>query len=443
MLTSTLALIASLGLVVANAFFVASEFALVKMRPTRLQQLAAKGNRRARMALDISKHLDAYLSANQLGITLASLALGWLGEPAFAALLRPLFASLGSGAAAAAHTIAIVCSFIIITFLHTVLGELAPKSLAIQRTEPVALWTAAPLRVFYLVMFPLIWTLNKASALTLRLLRLRPPTENELAHSPEELRLVLHHVPIEPGARRLIDRVFDYTRRVARHVMTLRRDVMVLDVDLSFDDTIKRVLDGQFTRYPLHDSKQDRIVGYVHAKDLMAAMASQRRPRLIDLVREPVYATEDTPLEEIRRHFQRRSVHLAVIKGKDGEFAGIVTLEDLLEEFVGEIRDEQDVGEVPPILAKPDGGFEVDGRITLDVIARDLGLAIQQVPEGVETIGGYVMSRVGAMPLPGDQVEVDGFRMSVMEVRDRRVRRLRVDRLAESVVQSTDAAASP
>ncbi|HUS66814.1 MAG TPA: hemolysin family protein, partial [Kofleriaceae bacterium] len=260
MALSLLALGACLVLVLANAFFVASEFAIVKMRATRLVELAEAGNSRARTALGISRRLDAYLSANQLGITLASLALGWIGEPAFAGIIEPLFARLGPGAAAASHTVAVIVGFVAITFLHTVIGELAPKSLAIQRTEPVALWTAKPLRWFYFVAYPVIWTLNAASALTLRLLRLRPASESELLHSPEEMRLVLRHVAIDPGARRLIDRVFDYTRRVARHVMTLRRDVTVLEIERTFDENVARVLEHQYTRYPLVDPTDDRVL---------------------------------------------------------------------------------------------------------------------------------------------------------------------------------------
>jgi CBS domain containing-hemolysin-like protein len=190
------ALLATFLLVLANAFFVASEFAIVKIRPSRLEALAATGNRRARIALSVSRRLDAYLSANQLGITLASLALGWIGERTIARILQPLF-----GNAVAAHSVAITVSFFAITFLHTVLGELAPKSLAIQRTEPVALWTAAPLRAFYYVMFPVIWILNHSAQLVLRVVGLGPVGEAEKLHSPQELRMLLPHVAMDPGAR--------------------------------------------------------------------------------------------------------------------------------------------------------------------------------------------------------------------------------------------------
>ncbi len=426
MLSSSLALLGAIGLVLANAFFVASEFAIVKIRPSRLEQLAREGHLRARTALGITRRLDAYLSANQLGITLASLGLGAIGEPAFAHLLAPLLEKVGVSAPGTVHTVAATASFATITFLHTVIGELAPKSLAIQLTEPVALWTAAPLRVFYFVAFPVIWTLNKAAALILRVMGLRPASEIDMLHSPDELRLVLPHVKLEPGARRLIDRVFDYTHRVARHVMTLRRDVVVLEANRPFEDNLQIALTNQYTRYPLVDPQTDRVLGYVHLKDIVAALASNRRPeRMREISREPIYASEETRLEWLRREFQRRRVHIAVVETPGHGFAGIVTLEDLLEEFVGEIQDEQDHEEVPPIARTADGWFEADGRITLDVAARELGLRLTPERPDVETLGGFLAAGLTGPPKPGDSVIAGGFRLSVIEVRDRRVRRLR------------------
>lgn len=426
MLTSTLALVAAFVLVLINAFFVASEFAIVKMRPSRLEQLAAQGSSRARTALNISQHLDAYLSANQLGITLASLALGWLGEPAFADLLEPLLGRLGLSERTI-DGLALAIGFIIITFLHTVCGELAPKSVAIQRTEPVALWTAAPLRAFYVAAYPLIWALNSAAALALRMVHLHPAKGTESAHTPEELRLLLRHIPIESEVRRFIDRIFDYTHRIARHVMILRRDVVTLVAEQPFEANVRLALANQYTRYPLVEEGSDRVIGYVHMKDLIAALVEGRRPALRDLVREPVRATEDTPLDQLRQAFQRRRVHLAIIHDQHGAFTGIVTLEDLLEEVVGEIQDEQDVGEVPPIVRLPEGRFEVDGRLTLDVAERDLGLRLDDVPEGIETLGGYVTARLGEIPRRGQSVIANGVRLTVLAVRDRRIARLRVE----------------
>jgi CBS domain containing-hemolysin-like protein len=429
----SVALFLTVVMVLANAFFVASEFAFVKIRPTRLQQLAREGRVRARLLLGITGQLPAYLSASQLGITLASLSLGWLGEPAFAALIRPHLTTW-SASDTTLHTIAATLSLTVITFMHTVLGELAPKAIAIQRTESIAMWAAVPFRVFYLVSFPFTWTLKVAAGLVLRILRLPPASSAEMLHSPDELRLVIQHVQLDPGARRLIDRVFDYTHRVARHVMTLRRDVVTLTAGIPFDDNLRIALANQYTRYPLVEPGTDRVVGYIHLKDIVSALASGKRPSFMrELVREPIYASDDTRLEWLRREFQRRRVHMAIILGPGHTFAGIVTLEDLLEEVVGEIQDEQDAEEIPPIVRNADGSFEVDGRLTLDVAARDIGVAFPAVPPEIETLGGFIITQLPQAPVPGDIIAAGGFRFTVLAVRDRRIRRLYAVRLPSVV----------
>ncbi|MCG5052373.1 MAG: hemolysin family protein [Myxococcales bacterium] len=424
-MTSSIALVLTVVLLFANAFFVASEFAIVKIRPTRIQELVHQGHRRARLLAGIADRLDAFLSANQLGITLCSLGIGWLGEPALARLIRPLLEGLGGWAAGASHALALSGAFVCITFFHTVVGELAPKSLALQRTEPVALWTAPALQAFYWLAFPLIWTLTKAANLVLRGLGLRDTSEAELLHSPQELRLVLQHARLDPGARRLIDRVFDYTHRVARQVMTLRRDVVVLEARRSFDDNLRVALAHQYTRYPLVVPEGDRVIGYVHLKDIFAALASGRRPKtMAEIVREPIFISEESRLEWLRREFQRRRVHIAVVLGPDHRFSGIVTLEDLIEEFVGEICDEQDYEEIPPIVVHADGSFEVDARVTLDVAARDLGLVLRSEDPSVDTVGAFVESTLEERPLPGDRFDFAGFQLTILGLRDGRIRRL-------------------
>lgn len=441
-MSASTALALSALLVMANAFFVASEFAIVKIRPTRVQELVNQGGRRARLLASILQRLDAYLSANQLGITLASLALGWIGEPAIAPLLQPHLDGLGAWAGIATHSLALGISFGVITFLHVTIGELVPKSLALQLTEPVALWSAIPLRAFHFVAFPMIWVLNGWSNLLLRFIGLRAASEAEMLHSADELRLVLQHVRLEPGARRLIDRVFDYTHRVARHVMTLRRDVSVLVAGRPFEDNLKVAMANQYTRYPLVEPGTDRVVGYVHLKDIVAALASGRLPkRMREIAREPIYCSEETRCEWLRREFQRRRVHIAIVLGSNNSFSGIVTLEDLIEEFVGEIQDEQDVGEIPPIVWSSDGRFEVDGRVTLDVAARDLGIRLTPPRPDVDTLAGYVQETLGRPAQPGDTVEVPGFTLSALEVRDGRLRRLRGEPIQKDARE--DAAAEP
>jgi CBS domain containing-hemolysin-like protein len=437
-MSTGLALFLGALLVLANAFFVTSEFAIVKIRGTRVKELVSGGGRRARVLAHILEHLDAYLSANQLGITLASLALGWIGEPALSKVLAPYLTPLGQWTGAASHTLSLGISFAIITFFHTVLGELAPKSLALQLTEPVALWAAVPLRGFYLVAFPLIWTLNNAANLFLRMVGLRPASDAEMSHSPNEVRLVMQQVRLDPSARRLIDRVFDYTQRVARHVMTLRRDVVVLVAGRPFEDNLKIALANQYTRYPLVEPGSDKVLGYVHLKDVVAALASNRLPkRMADIAREPIYCSEETRCEWLRREFQRRRVHIAIVLGASNNFIGIVTLEDLLEEFVGEIQDEQDVGEIPPIVHGSDGRFEVDGRITLDVAARDLGVRLTAPSPDIDTLGAYVQHELGRPAHPGDVVELPGVLLTALEIRDGRIRRLRGERVTEEVSEET------
>jgi CBS domain containing-hemolysin-like protein len=399
----------------------------VKVRPTRVRELVKLGGRRALILSGILGRLPAYLSTNQLGITLASLALGWVGEPTLAAVLAPLLTPVGAWSGIATRTLAIVISFIFITFLHTCLGELVPKVMALQLTEPVALWTAPLLRVFYFMAYPLSWTLTTVANVFLRLMGLRASTEAEMLHSPDELRLVLQHVKLDPGARRLIDRVFDYTHRLARHVMTVRRDVVTLTAGLPFEENLKVALGNQYTRYPLVEPGTDRVIGYVHLKDVVVALASGKPPpkRMREIMRQPIYVSEDTRLEWLRREFQRRRVHVAVVLGAAEKFVGIVTMEDLLEEFVGEIQDEQDIGEIPPISRTPDGRFEAEGRLTLDVAARELGLALQPQRPDVETVGAYVEAEIARPPMPGDSIEAAGFRLTAVEIREGHIRRLR------------------
>jgi CBS domain containing-hemolysin-like protein len=440
MLSPSAALLLSAICVLANGFFVASEFAIVKLRPTRIQELINQGSTRARLLSGIIGKLDSYLSANQLGITLASLALGWVGEPTIAKVLQPHLIGLGRWTTLTTHGLALGISFTVISFLHVTIGELVPKSFALQLAEPVALWAAVPLRVFHFLTFPLTWVLKTSANLMLRVVGLRPASEAEMLHSADELRLVLQHVRLEPGARRLIDRVFDYTHRVARHVMTLRRDVSVLVAGRPFEDNLKVALANQYTRYPLCEPGTDRVVGYVHLKDIVAALASGKLPkRMREIAREPIYCSEETRCEWLRREFQRRRVHIAVVLGTNNSFVGIVTLEDLLEEFVGEIQDEQDVGEIPPIVWASDGRFEVDGRVTLDVAARDLGIKLTPPHPEIDTLGGFVQQQLGRPAQPGDTVEVPGFHLSALEIRDGKIRRLRGEPVQKEEPQPEEA----
>lgn len=415
-------------LIFVNAFFVASEFAIVKIRPTRLEQLIKQGNRRAKLALRIAQQLDTYLSANQLGITLASLALGWIGEPAIADLLEPLFAALGPRAGAASHGIALAISFAVITSLHTILGELVPKSIAIQLTERVALATAVPLHLFFLLMWPLIWVLNTAANAFLRLFGLPPTHEQEVAHTSEELRMLLTRSPIglDPSLRSMLVRIFDLRRRTARHVMTLRNDAATLYSTTTVTEAVKIANDAGYSRYPVLDEASRRVIGYVHLRDLFAVVTGQRRARrVIEIARRPLFALESTSVERLRLEMQAKQLPLAVISSASGEFVGIVTIEDLLEEIVGEIRDENDE-EVAPIHRHGGGVLDVEGRVLLSDLERDAAVTLRPEAKGAETVAGYMLGRLSRPAEEGERVECEGYTLIATEVALRRIRRVRI-----------------
>ncbi len=421
-------LIGTLLLVLLNAFFVASEFAIVKMRPTRLEQLIREGNSNAALALRISQHLDAYLSANQLGITLASLALGWIGEPAVAHLLEPRLSFLGSASSVSAHTVAVGIAFAVITALHTVVGELAPKSLAIQLTERVTLLTVWPLHLFYLLMWPVIWLLNTMANAFVRLFGLKPASEAEMAHTSEELRMLLAQSPagLDPALRSMLVRIFDLRRRTARHVMSLRSDAATLRANMSIDEAVKIANDAGYSRYPVLDEQGERVLGYLHLRDLFSVLSGHRKAnRVAELLRKPIFAKESTSVERLRMEMQARQIPVAIVNSAAGEFVGLLTIEDLLEEIVGEIRDENDE-ELPSIHRRGAGILDVDGRMLLADLERDTQVVLLPEMKTIETVGGYMLARLGHPPEMGERVECEGYTLVATDVAGRRVRRVRI-----------------
>jgi len=416
-------------LVLINAFFVASEFAIVKVRPTRLEQFVRGGDARARRALAISHRLDAYLSATQLGVTLASLGLGWIGEPAIAQAVQPLFARLGTWASGASHALAAVIAFSFITAFHTIVGELAPKSLAIQRTEEIALHAAGPLHAFYFLAWPAIWLLNTGANAFTRLFGLKPASKEEILHTSEELRMLLAKSPagLDPALRSMLVRIFDLRRRTARNVMTLRSDAQVMHAEMSIDDAVRFAGDAGYSRYPVVDADDaGKVLGYVHLRDLFEVISGRRKAlRVVELLRRPIFAREDTSVERLRLDMQARQVPMAIITSASGELVGIVTIEDLLEEIVGEIRDENDE-EVPPIHRRGGGIVDVDGRVLLADLERDAAIVLRPEVKSVETLGGYILARLGQPAEAGERLECEGWTLVVTDVAGRRVRRVRI-----------------
>ncbi len=418
--------------VLANGYFVAAEFAIVKVRSTQLAELAASGNRRARMALRLTRNLDAYLSATQLGITLASLALGWIGEPAFARLIEPALARFGTFSEAVAHSISATIAFSIISVLHIVFGELAPKSVAIRKPVAMSLWIAHLLSFFYYVMFPAIWLLNGLSNLVLRAIGMRPATEGEIAHSEEELRLILAHsgeagVLSEPNLE-IIQGVFQFRRRTARQIMVPRTDVVILSTKRSIEENLETIRTAGHTRYPLCDGSLDNTIGFIHVKDLfLGQLRGPGRP-LTDLRRDILFVPENTTVENLLNQFLETRTHMAVVIDEYGGASGIVFLENITEELFGQIQDEFDRErmEVEPL---GNGKYRVRGDYLIEDLADRLEIRIDEPPE--ETIGGYVVARIGREIEPGDRCRLGNLEIEVVEGERFRVRWVIVTKIAE------------
>jgi CBS domain containing-hemolysin-like protein len=428
-------------LVFANGFFVAAEFAIVKVRATRMRELASGGSTRARAALVAISHLDAYLSATQLGITLASLALGWIGEPAFSHLLRPLVARLGITSTTVLHSVSATFAFAVITFLHIVLGELAPKSLAIRKSEATALWVARPLHGFFIVFYPALWLLNTSSNAILRLLGVPAVHGAELAHSEEELRMILADSTVRgliPRTRgRLIENILKLGRRTARQVMLPRSEIRFLLVSAPWETNRRIILEAEYTRYPLCGKGLDEVLGFIHIKDLFNARPPvESSADLLRIKREILFVPEQQPLDRLQRDFQSRRQHIAIVVDEYGGTAGLVTLEDVLEELVGEIQDEFD-SETPRIVGEGDLK-RIDGAAPLEEVATSLGEVAPADAEAV-TVGGLFLDRLGRIPREGDAVELGAWRLTVEEMRGRRVGRVRAERAVAAAEQESAA----
>lgn len=420
-------MIAALFLVALNAFFVAAEFSLVKVRKTRLAELSESGSRQATAALDVTSKLDTYLSASQLGITLASLGLGWLGEPAIATLLLPLFKNFVKWDLVLTHTVSMILAFLIITFLHIVLGELVPKSIAIQDAEGTALITAGPLKAFYKIFYPVIRALNGLSNIVLKIWGIEPANEADLAHTEEELRMLVdasqRHGILDKMEGKLLDNVFEFSDRVVSEVMVPRQDMVCLYIQDSMEEVRKVVREFGHTRYPLCDDDKDNVIGLVHMRDLMSLGETPEIQTISQVKRDILIVPEGMPISHLVQKMRSQRTHIAVVVDEFGGTAGMVTIEDLMEELVGEIYDEFENSEQSEIIKLAEGEYLINGRVLLDDVSDLLGVVLEE--ETVSTIGGYVFNRLGRKPAKGDSVEFDGYSFIVVEVVGFRITRVK------------------
>lgn len=426
-LWSLFKILVALFLVVLNGFFVAAEFSLVKVRKTRLAELAENGSKSASVALGMTAKLDNYLSACQLGITLASLGLGWLGEPAIASLLEPLFIDIIGWSPVLTHTISIIIAFVIITFLHIVLGELVPKSLAIQRSEKTALGTAGLLKLFYRIFYPAIWGLNGIALFLLRSWGIHPANEIDLAHTEEELRMLVEvsqkHGHLDKMEGKLLDNVFDFSDRVVDEVMVPRQDMICLYAQDNFDEALQVVKKYGYTRYPLCDHDKDNVVGLIHIHDLIKILDSSEINEISKIKRDILVVPENMPVSYLVQKMRSQRTHIAIVADEFGGTAGLVTIEDLLEELVGEIYDEFDQ-EQQSIYKIDEHTYEINGRVLLEDVSEVLHIKLYE--EDVSTIGGYIFTRLGRKPEKGDEVTFGDYIFQVEEAKGSRIIKVKV-----------------
>ncbi|MBE3576949.1 MAG: HlyC/CorC family transporter [Limnochordales bacterium] len=440
-------------LVILNGFFVVAEFSLVKMKGSRLHDLAETGSGRARAVQRVVENLQFFLPAIQLGITVASLALGWIGLPALAEWIRSLFAPWQTGSGAVWHWIVAVLAFGLLAFLHVLAGELVPKSLAIRAAERGALWTAPVLLALYYLTFPFLWLFHKGVTRVLRLFGLTVASEADLARSEEELRDLVsssHEQGVLDAVERdLLVNVFDLSERVAKEVMIPRQDMVCIFTDQTLGEIMQTIRSSGHTRYPLCEGDRDHIIGLVHVRDLIGlsvqpGVSSERRlsdlPDWRRITHEVLMIPEGTSVTRLLKEMQRRRTHMAIVLDEYGGTAGLITMEDIVEEIVGEIYDEFDK-EPPKVQPRGANAYELDGSLLLEDVAELLNTRLED-PD-VETVGGFVFNRLGRKPKRGDMIVHEQYRFQVLEVKGARIVRLLVEPLVVEAPPAGAAKAGP
>jgi CBS domain containing-hemolysin-like protein len=422
-------------IVLINAYFVASEYGLVASRRSRIEQLAQHGNGRARWVRNALDDLNPYISATQVGITIAGLALGYLGEPVVADLIKPAFSWLPADLPViSAHAIAIIFSFIIVTYVTVLFSELLPKRATIQNPERVALLIIGPMRFFLILFRPLIWVLNNSAGFILQRFGIGDGGEHAV-HTEEELRILVRESEqagtLERGERELIDRVFSFADKEAQQVMVPRTQIVGIPVETQISDVAAQVANSVYTRFPVYEENLDTIVGMVHIKDVVAAGGSNRGGLKIREIMRPVLVVpESVHIDDLMLEMRRRHQHMAILIDDFGGTAGLVTLEDLIEELVGDIEDEFDTA-TPKLQRNADGSITLDGRTPITEVQTVISLG--DVDDDYETIAGYVLDRMGRIPRAGESVETQ-----TLQIRVDRMDRLRI---AEVTITPLDGAA--
>lgn len=411
-------------LLFANAFFVASEFSLVSVRETRMQQLANEGDSTAKLATEALNTLDKYIAATQLGITIASIGLGWVGEATLAKLIHPLFDFLPNmSETVATHSIATCIAFVLITFMHVVIGELMPKSIALQFPEKTTLTVMRPLAMTATILHPFIFLLNGFGNFMLKLIHITPATSHHSVHSEEELDMIIEESykggVLNETENFLLKNSLKFTDLTAKQIMIPRCNVITIPEDINNDDFTKIIFENQFSRYPVYADTFDNIVGILHIKDFYSCNLKNQDIQIKDILRKPLLVPETMTLDNLLKNFKSNTTEIAIVVDEFGGMSGIVSLEDVLEEIFGDVQDEFDNEEVA-IKKVDDNKYIIDGLYRIPDLFEEFGIK-QEEDEDVDTIGGLIQKSLSRLPKMNDEIKIDNIKVRVIEMRDRRI----------------------
>ncbi|MEI2663687.1 hemolysin family protein [Rossellomorea sp. LJF3] len=423
-----------------TAFFVASEFAIVKVRGSRIDQLVSEGNQTAVAAKRVISHLDEYLSACQLGITITSLGLGWLGEPTIETLLHPLFEKFDINPSIS-NIISFALAFSVITFLHVVIGELAPKTFAIQKAEKITLLFAKPLIWFYRIAYPFIWTLNSSARVFTGMFGLKPASEHEIAHSEEELRIILSDSyksgEINSSEFKYVNKIFEFDERIAKEIMVPRTNIVTLSAESTIDEVLSVIKEERYTRYPVVDGDKDNILGVVNVKELLTTLVNHKSEHedVTSFIKPVIRVIETIPIKALLLKLQKERSPMAVLLDEYGGTAGLVTVEDIIEEIVGEIRDEFDIDEIPEVQKIKEDHYIFDAVMLIEDVNDLLGISIEE--EEVDTIGGWFLTQKYEV-MPEDKIEEQGYCFKVKEIDGHHIQYLEVTKMRKNTSETNE-----
>jgi CBS domain containing-hemolysin-like protein len=425
-LQSAAMVIAALLLVLLNGFFVLSEFAIVKVRRSKLEEMAKLGKPNASLALKMSNSLDTYLSATQLGITLSSLALGWIGEPALARLIEPTFIHFFGDNPVLLHTVSFTIAFTVITFLHVVFGELIPKSVAIAKAETMALIVSRPLYLFWILFFPLIRFFDIVASFFLKRMGITPASEHDLAHSEEELRIIVNESfrggYIDSVESEIIKNAVDFSETVAREIMTPRKDMVCINSEKSFEDNVLLITTTRYTRYPYCHGGKDNISGMIHTRDLLNSALQQQVVSMSEFVRPIIMVPENASVADILNKMNKERIHIALVVDEYGGTSGLLTMEDILEEIVGDTSDEHDSNN-ETIRKIDELTYEFDGMVSIEKVEEIMDVSFEAEEQSV-TIGGRAFNLIGRLPEVGDIADDGICSYEILEINHKRIKKL-------------------